>query len=493
MNRLSPRIWRAAVCALVLTQAHALTPAFAHEHVKGTFGPVLQWPMIPIHAVVLPDGRVMTYGSDERGEQGTYHYDVWQPGLNDSPLAHLTLPNTTATDIFCSGQIVMPSSGAVMLAGGDLTIEGTRNYSIAEVNSFDYRTNQLATSFPSMIFKRWYPTVLTTAGGEVLVLGGRMAPGQSVITPEIYKEGQGWRVLAGATHKDAFNERNYVYPKAWQAPSGEVFIATPTGATYLMTTEGTGSIKRTTLNLPLGNAYLPSVMFAPGKVLTLRQYGQAYVVDLQGATPKAKRVAGPGLGRFHASATVLPDGKVFLNGGSLFDNANFGVHYVSQIWDPAKGTWTNAARAAKMRLYHSISILLPDGRVLTGGGGAPGPVRNLNAEVYTPPYLYERSGSGRLAARPAILSAPATATWGEAISVATDAMQVSRVTLVKTGSVTHATDFDQRFMELTHAGAAQALSVTLPASATVAPPGYYMLFVFNDAGVPSVARMIKLG
>ena len=189
----------------------------------------------------------------------------------------------------------------------------------------------------------------------------------------------------------------------------------------------------------------------------------------------------------------MADGKVFVNGGSMVTNEVSGVAYTAKIWNPANNGWTTAATASKMRLYHSVSMLLPDARVVTAGGGAPGPQNNLNAEIYTPPYLYKQDMSATLATRPVITAAPTTATWGKAVAVTTDVTGISKVTLVKTGSVTHTVDFDQRFINLSFTASSKTLNVTMPANANTAPPGFYMLFVFNSAGVPSVAKIIRLG
>ena len=234
-------------------------------------------------------------------------------------------------------------------------------------------------------------------------------------------------------------------------------------------------------------------MYAPGKILAFRKLNRARLIDLNGATPKVTTVGGVGQDRFHGSATVMADGKVLVSGGSMVSNVALGVAYSARIWDPANNGYTTTPAGAKMRLYHSVSLLLPDGRVLLAGGGAPGPVNNLNAEVYSPPYLYNRNTSGTLATRPVITAAPATATWGSRIDLSTDVTGISRVTLVKTGSATHTVDFDQRFMQLAHTTSGRTVSVSMPANANVAPPGYYMLFAFNSAGVPSVARIIRLG
>ncbi len=463
-------------------------------YLRGSFSSVANWPLVPIHVVLLPDGRVLGYGTDGQGNQtGQFTYDVWDPTKGTSAASHLTLPNTTGTDTFCSGQIVLPASGAVLLTGGDKTVNGVRNYSVNDVNLFDARTNSLYSAQQPMAFLRWYPSVLTTAAGDVLVLGGRADPNTPVATPEAYTEGVGWRSLTGAVSDDAYGLRNWVYPRAWQAPNGKVFIATIWGGTYDLDPAGTGALTRTTLTLPVGDAYLPSVMYSPGKILALRKLNKAMVVDITGATPKATSITGVGQDRFHASATVMADGKVFVSGGSAVDNKANGVAYTAKIWNPANNGWATAATAAKMRLYHSVSLLLPDGRVLTAGGGVPGPVLNLNAEIYTPPYLYKQDWSATLATRPVITSAPATAAWGSTVPVTINASGVSKVTLVKTGSATHTVDFDQRFLTLAFTASGTQVNVTLPASANLAPPGNYMLFVFNSAGVPSVARTVKLG
>ncbi len=461
--------------------------------VQGSFGPVVNWPLIPLHVVALPDGRILSYGSDARGRQGAqYIYDVWKPSAGTGPEAHLTLPNTTPTDIFCSGQLVMPGSGKVLLTGGDRVVNGTRNHSVNDVTTFDPASDALTPVTP-MGFLRWYPTVLTTAAGETLVLGGRPAPQRSSPVPEVYSEGKGWRALTGASSEDAYGRRNWSYPRAWQAPNGKVFITTVWGGSYYLDPAGIGELVKTPLNLPTGNAFLPSVMFAPGRILSLHVGNQARVIDINGPTPTAKAVPGVGQDRYEAFATVMADGRVLVSGGSLIDNVAFGVARTARIWDPVNAQWRDGPTAAKMRLYHSTSLLLPDGRVFTGGGGAPGPQTNLNAEIYTPPYLYKQDGSGQLAMRPLITAAPTVATWGQVIPLKTDAAKVIRVTFLRMGSATHTVDFDQRFMSLSFQAQGGDVQATLPASANLAPPGYYMVFVFNEAGVPSEARIIKLG
>ena len=138
-----------------------------------------------------------------------------------------------------------------------------------------------------------------------------------------------------------------------------------------------------------------------------------------------------------------------------------------------------------------MSLLLPDARVLVGGGGAPGPVANLNMEVYHPPYLYDATGAR--ATQPRLTSAPAQIDIGETFFVDfTDAADISRVTMIKTGSVTHSWNMEQRFVELTFVRSGSRLRVQAPTRAADAPPGFWMLYALNEAGVPSFARVVKV-
>src|SRR5262249_29160481 len=130
--------------------------------------------------------------------------------------------------------------------------------------------------------------------------------------------------------------------------------------------------------------------------------------------------------------------------------------------------------------------------VLTGAGGSPGPVLNLNAEIYYPPYLYRKDGSGLPAKRPTIVSAPASIAVGQTLTAtigATD--KIGRVALVRTGTVTHSTNSDQRFVNLPYTQTGSTVTATLPANVNDLPPGYYLLFVFR-AGTPSVAKIITV-
>lgn len=472
---------------------------------SGSFGPAFEWPIIPIHTVLLPDGRVLSYGSDDNGEQtGLLHYSVWDPALGVGPESMLLLPNTTATDLFCAGQALM-TNGQVLLVGGDRVLDGRRNFANADVNLFDPTNNSLTRQVQSMAYQRWYATLVTTDKNEQVVMGGRTdkswgshvppIKASYASIPEVYANGT-WRTLTTADSAKAFGATDdaWSYPKAWLGPDGRVVIFNNTGEIFALSTKKDGKVSKLTGILPVSRQFQTAAMFAPGKILTLRNKAVARVVDINGAAPVITEVPNLSQNRIYGFSTVLADGKVWVNGGSSTGNDLVGAAYHSEIFDPATNTWTTTATAAKARLYHSVSMLMPDATVLTAGGGAPGPIIQMNAEIYYPPYLYKADGSGLPADRPVIASAPQAGDWGATVPVVMgDATAASRVTLVRFGAATHNFNNDMRFIELGFTQADATLNVQLPSSKTVAPPGYYMVFVFNAEGVPSISKVLRLG
>lgn len=467
-------------------------------HVRGKFGPVVNWPLIPLHVLVLPDGRLMSYGSDGKGRQsGLEIYDIWDAQKGTGPESHLTLPNTTGADIFCNGQILFPAGESVLLIGGDRTVNGVRNWSSAKVSAFNYSTNDLTSTGRDMSRPRWYPTVTTLSNGDVLVLGGRLDPEHFAPTPEVYRAKTGWSVLQGATSDEAFGFKNWDYPRAWQTSRGNLIIISSIGEMFSMAIDGEGSVRKLNTKLRAGHDYLPSLMYAPDKVLSLRTGGTTYKVDIGGADPFITKLEWFGIARYNATGTVMADGSVFINGGGLRQNSNrhhILANRVAMIWNPIDEKITMAAVHQKDRLYHSTALLLQDATVFTGGGGAGGvsAENQLNAEIFYPPYLYDKNGTGQLASRPVIEKSPDFIHWAQTFRVLVNA-DISRLTLVKLGSATHAQVFDQRFLDLKFVKKqAMEFVAMAPAGGMVAPPGYYFLFAFDQSGVPSMAKIVRL-
>ncbi|GAA5057236.1 hypothetical protein GCM10023259_041030 [Thermocatellispora tengchongensis] len=472
--------------------------AHADLDATGQWGSVLPWPVMPINSALTADGKVMTFGTDTAGNQGgEWNFDIWDPATG----THELTDNTTFTDLFCSVQVYDPIRDVIFTAGGDDGRSPGSNWGPVGFTSFsaaDGLRNEAPMNFP-----RWYPTATVMPNGEIVVEGGSSegVGGPGVLTPERYTPGVGWTSLTAASSAYAYgNDQNrWWYPRSWVAPNGKIFGVSGSNMYYL-DPAGAGSITPAG-TFPGGNigATSTAVMYRPGKILQVGGGGYsnggggdgskaASVIDINGATPAVTPAAPMTFGRHWADATVLPTGDVLVNGGSLPNNGDTGVAYQPELWNPDTNTWTTLPAEERMRLYHSTSILLPDGRVLVGGGGAPGPQSNLNAQIYSPPYLFDGNSP---APRPAITSAPDTITHGTPFSIEVSG-SVSRATLVRAGAVTHSFNGGQRFMDLPISGSGSSRTLTAPANGNIAPPGLYLLFVLDSEGTPSVAKLVQI-
>jgi hypothetical protein len=187
--------------------------ATAAPNVTGAWSPVISWPLIPLHMVLMPDGRVLSYGTKGDGTQtGHFIYDVWDPagGLSGG---HSTLANPTGTDIFCSSSLVLPQGGNVFIAGGDnWTGTGTTNTGNINSNLFDHTSNTL-TRQNNMNRARWYSTSTVLLNGEVYTQGGSGGTDY----PEIRATNGSFRLLTGARRRwsssDSLVARTFVRPQ----------------------------------------------------------------------------------------------------------------------------------------------------------------------------------------------------------------------------------------------------------------------------------------
>jgi len=235
-------------------------------------------------------------------------------------------------------------------------------------------------------------------------------------------------------------------------------------------------------------------MYEPGKILYAGggdpPTSTAEIIDLNQPNPTWRSTGSMAFARRQMNATLLPTGDVLVTGGTTgagFNNPQGAVH-TAELWSPATGTWTPLAGNAVIRIYHGTTLLLPDGRVLhTGSGDATGAVDEKNYELYSPPYLFHGP-------RPVISGAvPGAVTYAQTVVVSTpDAADITKVTLIRLSSVTHAFDQSQRLVPLSFSPSTAALAIAFPTSRAAAPPGPYMLFLVNGAGVPSEGRLLLL-
>ena len=387
----------------------------------------------------------------------------------------------------------MPETGNILMSGGDNRPNGGTNRGIADAPIYNTSSNSLSRA-RDMNSARWYPTSTVLTNGDILLSGGIDTQGRAVNTPEVYSPATNqWRSLLGISTSGY----SYPYPRQWVAPNGLIFGYTDNKKMYYMNTAGNGSFQALgTLNISGSPYRSAAVMYQPGKILQVGGSGtitnEAAIIDINSTTPSVRQVTKPSeVGRVWTESVVLPNGKVMLVGGSSRDNALVGVAASPEIWDPATERWTKMAPAVRARLYHSTSLLLKDGRVLVAGGGAPGPQVNTNAEIFSPPYLF--NSSGQAAARPTITSAPEEAPYGSNIAVRHNPSNViTRATLIKTGATTHSNNMEQRFIELDFTDINNGVSVSLPSSANIAHPGYYLLHLLDNKGVPSKAHIIRI-
>ena len=473
-----------------MTAADAAVAAAAvagPANVVGEWGPLTPWPVVGIHTALLPDGKVMSFDSvGDRATESFSQHDftratVWDPATGQHTSVNLP-PGTF--NLFCAG-LAHLVDGTVFLAGGNKnsSLQGIAQTHVFKVNPYAWsRTADMA-------FERWYPSVTPLANSEMLITEG------GPDTPEVRAVNGAIRQLTGATLGLP------LYPWLDVAPDGRAFYSGPDSRMLSLTTSGSGSWQ----SVGSGDGsrdYGSRAVFDVGKVLVAggaASRRDAAVIDFRTSTPTRTVTGSMASGRRQHNLTVLPDGTVLATGGNssgagLVD-LNAGV-YTAERWNPATGSWTTLAAQRQTRQYHSTATLLPDGRVLSAGGGICGTCDQVgylakDAEVFSPPYLFDASGGS--AARPSISSAPASITTGSSFTVSTpEAASISKVALVRLGSSTHSTEMEQRYVPLTFTRGSGVLSVAAPANLNVAPPGPYMLFVLDGSGVPSVAAMTSV-
>lgn len=492
--------------------------------VRGQWGPVFPLPNVGVHASVLPNGLVLMWGRRDDPNQ-SLETDPPSPlhvGQAPAPPAtctpFLVNPSTEAVtmtpkptlgdaagtnaNLFCGGQAFLPD-GRLLVAGGHRA-DGS---GLTQTSIYDPATN---TWTPSAVMTngRWYPTLCSLPDGSVLILSGSFGPkgaSKNNTTPGVWKG-------------DALNELRDnpagawdLYPRMHVASNGLVVMTGSLQQSWFLDISGHGNWTPGPLKVENGQRdYAPSVLYDVDKVLYAGggnpPTANADLLDPSQAEPTWTGTAPMHFPRRQHNATILPDGTVLVTGGTRsggggppqnFNNLDPGqpVH-VTELWDPHTDSWTQLAAEAIDRCYHSIAVLLPDGRVLSAGGGEFFPIEAIteendpvdshhDAQVFSPPYLFKGD-------RPVITAAPDDMTYGETFSVQTaDAGAIAKVTLVRLSAATHSFNTGQRFMSLRSQPAGGGLDVTAPASANVCPPGHYMLFLISDAGVPSVAKIIQ--
>ena len=484
--------------------AGKITPS-ADADTLGMYAPQTEWPLVAIHAALLPTGRVVTYGSPlGEARQGGLAYDEWNPAAD----THRQTPSMHDYNSFCNALEILPDGRVLMVGGNSSTASMTYD-----------PASGAQTMGPQLARQRWYASLLRLPDDRVVVLGGgdyyntqayqKPADNRGVATiPEISDGTGAWRSLTGADSAIAFGARDnrWWYPRAYVAPDGQVF-GVSFDQMWKLDPNGSGAVRALgALPTPIGVSG-SSVMYAPGKLL-LAGGGQRFnetaevatnaatTVDINGARPVVTPAKPMAYARNWLNLTLLANGEVLANGGTRIGTQGGAGNSARQaeIWNPATGQWRAAATAARTRTYHSISLALPSGGVLTSGGGLPGPETNFNSEIYYPAYLFNRvDGVVRWADRPEIQAMSGSAAYGGTLRLdMKDTRRIVSASLTSLGRVTHSYSTDLRRVPLAVTQSGAAVRVTLPASRNALPPGSYLLQGVDERGVPTPAQIITV-
>jgi hypothetical protein len=462
-------------------------------------------PILPIHAAMLRTGKVLFFagsGNDPTNvstPNGAAVLNV-QTGTFNQPLTPLNGAGQPL-DLFCAGQS-FGSDGTLMVAGGTLKYDPFLGLSSALL--FDPATEQWVVK-PSMSSGRWYPTVMTLGSGRFLALSGLDTSGALNVQPEVYAPTFGWKSFPPTA------SRFPMYAHLFLMADGRIFYS---GANM----SGNGGVTPRILSLPnnfskpivetivpglaaadsadqgasvlLPPAQNQRVMIVGGGMAVSGTNGmgtnRVAIADLSSPTPAYTSAPSLSYARMHVSATILPDRTVLVCNGSAMGEDATTSPLPAEIYDPATNTWTVDAAPSVPRVYHSIALLLPDGRVATAGGNPQRGTNELRIEMYSPWYMTQP--------RPVIQSAPQSVTYGGSLTIQTQqAAGIKWASLIRPGAPTHSMDTDQRLVDLPiTTRSATSLTTSVTSNRNLAPPGWYMLFITDNSGVPSMASWVRL-
>lgn len=473
-------------------------------------------PVRGIHAVVLKNGNVLLVagsGNDlDAFAAGTFTTALYQPRTG----TFINVP--TPADLFCSGHVQL-TDGRVLIMGGNKdypAADGSHGYKGLKVSYvFDPGTNSYQ-RVNDMSAGHWYPSATVMGNGDVISLGGLGEDSSGTVVTEYFSQSeQRWLGVNEAKQTWSFWG---LYPSMVLMQDGRLFY---TGShVFGNGLPGTGASiydygANSITSVPgLQNKderdQSMSVLLPPAQDQRVLTIGGGNietnvdanrltdVIDLKQATPSYR--PGPLLptglmtggvpqsstqGKMYVSAVILPDGKVFETGGGLHNRAD--PVYEASMFDPATNTFTaGLATDPVPRTYHSSAFLLPDGRVMAVGDNPGNGTFDMRISVYSPPYLFN-------GARPQIRSVSHTS-WGYGTTeqITVDA-PIVKAALIRPEAVTHSSDPNQRYVDLPMTVNGNTIGLNMTSNPNIAPPGWYMLFVVNAAGVPSVAQWVRVG
>lgn len=477
----------------------------ATPEVDGQWDAPFSIPAVGIHAALLSSGKVLWYHRPQT-TAGKATVAIWDPATGQSKAVAPPQLDGKAANFFCSGQSFL-ADGRLLVVGGQIAshTETTADSGLNTLYTFN-PANETWTRQPDMAEGRWYPTSVLQGDGRTLIMSGQDSSGRlgapfnndiEIFTPSPDPDGVGTVALLGKRAQPGTPPGGGLYPHLFAMPSGDTLVAGP-WAVDSWTLDGLGDGLRSWTDVPNPSDH----RYGTGMILPSGPAGSTRVKLIGGGmaattvnetfdetNPGAGWVTTPPLqvARKNHNTVGLPDGSMVTVGGGTDDpsSSSFVQDNLAVELSNPDGTWRRGASQAEGRAYHSTALLLPDGRVISAGDDTNGGYTTDTAEIYSPPYLFKGP-------RPVIASAPATTAWGAGFNVDTPDSDVVKAVLVAPSANTHAVDMNQRVVPLALQSRTGGVRLTAPPNANVAPPGYYMLFLVDNQGVPSVAKWVRL-
>jgi YVTN family beta-propeller protein len=475
---------------------------FSNPAVNGRWGDVIPWPHIAVSAANLPDGRILSFSGSER-ETWPWNERTYSATF-DPATGEFEEQFHQGHNMFCA-DLAMAADGRVFVNGGRNTI------SSPWTTIFQYSNNQWTQIENMPTGGRWYPTTLALADGDMFTALGTASNERN---PERWDEKTGWQIMTGIDfqapvldYQSTHTEWNW-WPLLHLAPQGKIFHSGPTPTMGWINTKGSGQYEDTGIRQDAWyHKHGASIMYDEGRILNAggwqagRNSGstrQSFTVDLTGPSPQVAPTSNMNHPRKFHNGVMLPDGQVLIVGGNT-SGAKFsdsGRVLPVEFWDPDNGQWSEGAELTIPRNYHSIALLLTDGRVLSAGGGycaeslTCNGASHLDGQIYEPPYLFNPDGS--YATRPVIESGPGFVEVGSVFNLTTDS-PVAYFSMVKMSATTHAINTDVRYMRLESLDlGGNTYRITANGNPNVMSAGYWMIFAVDANGVPSESHVVRV-